>query len=42
VRIGIVFEEQVLPEIPAEDHDACVDIVITPSRIIRPDAMKPC
>jgi 5-formyltetrahydrofolate cyclo-ligase len=36
-RIGIVFEEQVLAEIPAEDHDACVDIVITPSRIIRPD-----
>ena len=37
VRIGIAFEEQVLPEIPTEDHDACVDIVITPARIIRPD-----
>lgn len=35
VRIGIAFDEQLLPEIPAEEHDAHVSIVITPSRVIR-------
>ena len=40
VRIGVVFDEQVLAEIPAEEHDACVDIVITPARLIRPDTPR--
>jgi 5-formyltetrahydrofolate cyclo-ligase len=36
IRIGIAFDEQVLDHIPAEEHDACVDIVVTPLRTIRP------
>jgi 5-formyltetrahydrofolate cyclo-ligase len=37
IRIGVAFDEQVLERIPAEEHDAFVDIVVTPHRIIRPD-----
>jgi 5-formyltetrahydrofolate cyclo-ligase len=40
VRVGVVFDEQILPEIPAEEHDACVDVVITPARQIRPDTPR--
>jgi 5-formyltetrahydrofolate cyclo-ligase len=36
-RIGVVFDEQILSEIPAEEHDARVDVIITPARLIRPD-----
>ena len=35
LRIGIAFNEQLLSEIPSEDHDAHVSIVVTPSRVIR-------
>lgn len=35
-RIGIAFDEQLVPEIPAEEHDEHVDIVVTPTRVIRP------
>lgn len=35
LRIGIAFDEQLLAEIPAEEHDEHVRIVITPSRTIR-------
>jgi len=35
LRIGVAFDEQVLAEIPAEEHDEVVDIVITQSRVIR-------
>jgi len=35
LRIGIAFDEQLLEDIPAEEHDACVHIVVTPSRVIR-------
>jgi 5-formyltetrahydrofolate cyclo-ligase len=37
VRIGLGFDEQVLAEIPAESHDEHVDIVVTPTRVIRPN-----
>ena len=40
-RIGVVFDEQVLAEIPAEEHDACVDVIMTPTRLIRPGAPPP-
>jgi 5-formyltetrahydrofolate cyclo-ligase len=40
VRVGIAFDEQVLEHIPTEDHDECVDIVVTPARIIRPDTPR--
>ena len=36
VRIGVAFDEQLLEAIPAEEHDAQVDIVVTPTRTIRP------
>ncbi len=35
-RIGIVFDEQLLGEIPCEEHDQHVDVVVTPTRVIRP------
>jgi len=35
LRIGIAFDEQLLEEIPSEEHDAQVHIVVTPSRVIR-------
>jgi 5-formyltetrahydrofolate cyclo-ligase len=34
-RIGVAFDEQILEEIPAEEHDAFVDVVVTPTRVIR-------
>jgi 5-formyltetrahydrofolate cyclo-ligase len=40
VRIGVAFDEQVLEHIPTEEHDECVDIVVTPARIIRPDTPR--
>lgn len=36
LRIGFAFDEQVLALIPTEPHDQCVDLVITPTRVIRP------
>jgi 5-formyltetrahydrofolate cyclo-ligase len=36
-RIGVAFDEQLVPEVPAEEHDACVDLVVTPTRVIRPE-----
>jgi len=35
LRIGIAFDEQILPEVPAETHDAPVHILVTPTRVIR-------
>ena len=35
-RVGVAFDEQILESIPAEEHDAEVDIVVTPRRTIRP------
>ena len=40
VRSGVAFDEQGLEHIPTEDHDECVDIVVTPARIIRPDTPR--
>lgn len=34
-RIGVAFDEQLLESIPAEDSDARLDAVVTPSRIVR-------
>jgi 5-formyltetrahydrofolate cyclo-ligase len=34
-RIGVAFDEQIVEEIPSEEHDARVDLVVTPSRTIR-------
>lgn len=35
LRIGVIFDEQLLAEIPAEAHDERVDVVVTPTRVIR-------
>lgn len=40
VRIGACFDEQVLAEIPAEEHDATVDVVVTQTRVLRPDTPR--
>jgi 5-formyltetrahydrofolate cyclo-ligase len=39
-RVGVAFDGQVLAHIPVEEHDACVDVVVTPARIIRPDTPR--
>jgi 5-formyltetrahydrofolate cyclo-ligase len=39
-RVGVAFDGQVLAHIPVEEHDACVDVLVTPSRIIRPDTPR--
>jgi len=40
VRIGVAFDEQLLAHIPAEDHDASMDVIVTPTRVLRPDAAR--
>lgn len=35
IRIGIAYDEQVLDTIPAEEHDAQLDLVVTPTRVLR-------
>jgi 5-formyltetrahydrofolate cyclo-ligase len=36
LRIGLAFDEQIVAELPAEKHDEAVDVVVTPTRVIRP------
>lgn len=38
-RIGLAFDEQILAQIPAEEHDVAVDLIVTPTRVIRPDEL---
>lgn len=33
-KVGLVFEDQILPTVPMESHDKYVDIIITEDRII--------
>ena len=40
MRVGACFDEQVLAHIPVAEHDASVDVVVTPTRIIRPDTPR--
>ena len=35
VTVGLAFDEQVLGRVPCEDHDVCVDVLVTPSRTFR-------
>lgn len=37
-RVGVAFDLQIVDRIPAEPHDAALEAVITPSRIISPAA----
>jgi 5-formyltetrahydrofolate cyclo-ligase len=34
VRIGLAFEEQVIPEVPLQPHDELLDYIVTDKRII--------
>lgn len=36
LTIGIAYDEQLIERIPAEEHDVCVRLVVTPTRILRP------
>ncbi len=38
-RVGVAYDEQVLERIPAQDHDVLVDVLVTPTRVIRRDAI---
>lgn len=33
-RIGIAYDEQILPRIPAAEHDVRLDAVVTPTRVV--------
>lgn len=35
LAVGLAFDEQVFPEVPAHDHDVSVDVLVTPSRTLR-------
>jgi 5-formyltetrahydrofolate cyclo-ligase len=35
VTVGIAFDVQVLAEVPCEEHDVCVDVLVTPTRTLR-------
>jgi 5-formyltetrahydrofolate cyclo-ligase len=34
VKCGVAFEEQIVDEIPVGSHDAAMDFIVTPSRVI--------
>ena len=36
VTVGLAFDGQVLDEVPCEEHDVCLDVLVTPTRTIRP------
>jgi 5-formyltetrahydrofolate cyclo-ligase len=35
VSVGLAFDGQVFTDVPYEDHDVCVDVLVTPSRTFR-------
>jgi len=35
LRVGLAFDEQLLGAVPREPHDARVDVVVTPTRVVR-------
>jgi len=35
-RLGVVADERVVDDLPTEPHDERVDVVVTPTRVIRP------
>lgn len=32
--VAVLFDDEVLPEVPIEDHDCCVDVALTPSGLL--------
>lgn len=41
LRIGVAFNWQLLPEIPAEAHDMCMDLVVTEETVFRAGGRRP-
>jgi len=35
-KVGLAFEDQIVDAVPAEPHDAPVDLVVTEARVLRP------
>ncbi len=35
VRIGLAFDEQLVGHIPAEEHDIAVEMIVTPTQVLR-------
>lgn len=35
LRVGVAFDFQIVPDVPAQAHDACMDLIVTPSRTIK-------
>jgi len=40
VRIGLAFEVQIAPEIPSENHDVKIPIIVTEDRVIRVEPLS--
>ncbi|CAB4908187.1 unannotated protein [freshwater metagenome] len=36
LRVALCFDDEVLEGLPANDWDACVDVIVTPTRTLRP------
>ena len=37
LRVGLAYDEQVVDELPAEEHDVRLHAVVTPTRLLRFD-----
>lgn len=35
--VALVFDDEVLDDVPAEEHDIPVDVLLTPTRVLRPE-----
>ncbi|HET6498993.1 MAG TPA: 5-formyltetrahydrofolate cyclo-ligase [Coriobacteriia bacterium] len=35
VTVGLAFDGQLLDEVPCDEHDVCLDVLVTPTRTIR-------
>ncbi len=40
-RVGLAFEAQIVPAVPAEPHDALLDMVVTERRVIHRESDSP-
>ncbi len=39
-RVGVAFDEQIVEALPVDEHDACVDVVATPTRLLLPASRR--
>lgn len=40
VTVGVAFDEQICAALPAEAHDVAVDLVVTPTSVLRPKGAR--